>query len=81
MKKNFRPHSCLLTAIINKYYDRFNGIKADGKRRYKELTYSYLCELFEIPNNSSHNAVSLETVIEKFLNDLILRAYMYTVHL
>ena len=66
VKKNFRPQSCLLTAIINKYYDRFNHIKADGKRRNKELTYSYLCDLLEIPDTPSHNAVSIQTVVDKF---------------
>jgi hypothetical protein len=66
VQDNFRPYSCLLTAIINKFYDRFNRIKKDGKRRNAELTYSYLCNLFGIEDKPTHNAVSLQTVIDKF---------------
>lgn len=67
LKKNFRPKSCFLTTIINRCYDRFNRIDGKGLRRNKELTYDYLCELFEIPNNPSHNALSIKDVQEKFL--------------
>ncbi len=66
IKENFRPQSCLLTAIINKFYNRFNKIKSDGFRRNKELTYDYLCELLEIPNKPSQNGVTLQVAIDKF---------------
>lgn len=66
VQTNYRPKSCLLTAIINKFYNRFNTIKSDGKRNYKELTYTYLCEILGIPDKPSFNAVSLNEVRDKF---------------
>lgn len=66
IQKNFRPKSCLLTAIINKFYNRFNKIKSDGKRAYKELTYDYLCTILEVQNQPSNIGVSIKTVVEKF---------------
>ena len=68
VKQNYRPKSCFLTAIINRCYDRFNRIDSKGLRRNKELTYDYLCELFEIPNKPSHNALSIQDVQHKFLS-------------
>ena len=68
LKKNYRPNSCYLTVIINRCYDRFNRIDSRGDRRNKELTYDYLCELFEIPNKPSHNALSYQDVKDKFLS-------------
>lgn len=66
LKANFRPNCCLLTAIINKFYDRFNRIKADGKRRNRELTYDYLCEILQIENKKSNMGCSVNRVKEKF---------------
>lgn len=66
LQNNFRPRSCLLTVIINKFYNRFNFLKADGKRRNKELTYEYLCEILKIPNNPTDNGVSIDKVVELF---------------
>ena len=66
IQENFRENSCLLTAIINKFYKRFNVIKSDGKREYKELTYSYLCSLLDIPDKPSHNGTNINNVVEKF---------------
>ncbi len=69
IKQNYRPKSCFLTTIINKCYDRFNRMdNIKGRRRYRELTYDYLCELFEIPNKPSHNALSIQDVHDKFLS-------------
>jgi len=68
LKTNFRPNSCVLTVLINKFYDRFNTIKSDGKRAYKELTYEYLAELLEIDLKPSDNSCDLQTVIDKFIN-------------
>ncbi len=68
VKKNFRPKSCFLTTIINRCYDRFNRIDSRGKRRNKELTYDYLCEIFEIPNKPCNNALSCDDVKDKFLS-------------
>lgn len=68
IKQNYRPKSCFLTTIINRCYNRFNRIDSKGVRRNKELTYDYLCDLFEIPNKPSHNALSIEDVQNKFLS-------------
>lgn len=66
VQKNFRPKCCLLTAIVNKYYNKFNKVKSDGKRAYKELTYDYLCEILEVKNQPNNIGVSIKTVVEKF---------------
>jgi hypothetical protein len=66
IKQNFRPRSCLLTAIIQTFYKKFNTIKSSGKRAYKELTYSNLCKILEIPDQPSDNEVDIYTVIDKF---------------
>ena len=66
VQANYRPMSCMLTCIINAFYDRFNRIKSDGKRAYKELTYSYLCEILEIEDKPTHNAIDILTCVEKF---------------
>jgi len=66
LKENFRKNSCLLTAIINKFYNHFDARKADGKRKYKELTYKYLCEILNIPDKEEDNEVSLNRVVDKF---------------
>lgn len=68
IKKNYRPKSCFLTTIINRCYDRFNRKDSKGYRKNKELTYSFLCSLFEIDNSPSHNAVSVKDVKDKFLS-------------
>ncbi len=66
IQNNFRPNSCVLTAIINKYYDRFNKTRTNGKRYYKELTYDYLCELLELDNKPDNIGCTIERAIEKF---------------
>lgn len=68
IQKNFRPDSCVLTAIINKYYDRFNKKKSNGKRCYKELTYDYLCEILELENKPDNIGCTIERAIEKFFS-------------
>lgn len=66
IQNNYRPNSCVLTAIINKYYDRFNYIKSDGRRAYKELTYDYLCELLDLESKPSDIGCTVERAIEYF---------------
>jgi hypothetical protein len=66
INKNFRKNACFLTAIINKFYNRFNKIKSDGKRAYKELTYDRLCEVLGVENKPENIAVSIQNAVEKF---------------
>lgn len=68
IQNNFRPDSCVLTAIINKYYEKFNKRKSNGKRCYKELTYDYLCEILELENKPDNIGCTIERAIEKFFS-------------
>lgn len=78
LKKNFRPRCCVLTALINAYYNRFNRIKVDGKRRNTELTYSYLCKILEVEDKASDIGVDIYTVIQKFIKKFnFLSFYVY----
>lgn len=67
VKNNYRPNSCVLTAILNKLHLRFNKIKSDGKRAYKELTYSSLCKMLGIPDKDSDNEVSIKQLYDNFI--------------
>ena len=66
LKSNYIPRSCVLTAIINKFYNKFNEVKEDGKRKFKELTYQRLAEILEIKLNDESNPIKLSLVIDKF---------------
>jgi hypothetical protein len=68
LKVNFKPNCCLLTAIINKFYNRFNQKTSDGYRRNKELTYEYLCELLKLENKKSHIGCSIQHVVNNFFS-------------
>ena len=40
LSKHFKPESCMLTCIIEKYWEAFRKRKSDGKRMFKEnITY------------------------------------------
>jgi hypothetical protein len=67
VRKNFRPNSCLLTAIINKYHDSMaSSIKTCGTYRYKELTYDRLCEILELESKSSDIGCSIMRSVKFF---------------
>jgi hypothetical protein len=66
IQNNFRKNSCFLTAIINRFYNRFNMIKSDGKRAYKELTYSRLCEILGIEEKPENMGLCIELAVNKF---------------
>ena len=85
LKKNYRPNSCLLTCIINKFYNRFNNLKADGTRIYKHnLTYSFLCKLLNIEDKEDNMGASINDVMpffEKYkLGFIVYNQYMKEVH-
>lgn len=78
IKQNYRPYSCVLTALINAFYNRFEVVKMDGKRMYKELTYSNLCNILEIPDKPDNNEIDIETAVEKFIKKYkFLSIYVY----
>ena len=86
LKENFRPNCCLLTCIINKFYDRFNDTFGDGKRRYKHnLTYSHLCKLLNIEDKPDNIGASINDVMpffEKYkLGFVVYNQYMKEVHI
>ena len=66
VKENFRPSSCFLTAIINKFYAYFEKRDKNNVRYHKELTYSYLCQILNIPDKPFKNAVSFNMVVNTF---------------
>lgn len=85
LKNNYRPNSCLLTCIINKFYDRFNDTFGDGKRRYKHnLTYSHLCKLLNIEDKPDNIGASINDVMPFFenykLGFVVYNQYMKEVH-
>jgi hypothetical protein len=66
LKNNYRKNCCFLTAIINKYYNRFNTRDAKGIRRHKELTYDYLCSLLKLDNKASDIECSIRQALPFF---------------
>ena len=72
LSKHFKPESCMLTCIIEKYWEAFRKRKSDGKRMFKEnITYEYLCDLFEIPCTEDNISCNIPTAL-KFFKNLIL---------
>ena len=60
LKNNYRKNCCFLTAIINKFYNRFNTRTKDGIRRHKELTYEFLCTFLKLENKESDIECTIE---------------------
>jgi len=76
LKNNYRKNCCFLTAIINKFYNRFNTRDSKGFRRHKELTYDYLCSLFHLENKPSDIECSIQQAMPFFTkNKLGLTVY------
>ena len=67
VEQNYKPNSCFINEIINCFYKSFNVLKSDGKRKFKELTYDYLLNILDIPNNKKSDiGLSICRAIEKF---------------
>ena len=72
LSKHFKPESCMLTCIIENYWEAFRKKKSDGKRMFKEnITYEYLCDLFEIPCTKDTISCSIQTALKFFKNHRI----------
>ena len=57
----------MLTCIIENYREAFRKRKSDGKRMFKEnITYEYLCDLFEIPCTKDTISCSIQTALKFF---------------
>jgi len=85
LKKHYRPNCCLLTCIINKFYDRFNDLDDKGCRRYKNsLTYSHLCKLLNIEEKEENIGASINDVMpffEKYkLGFVVYNQFMKEIH-
>lgn len=48
IKENFKPNSCVLTTIINKFYNNFDKKDSKGYRKTKEMNYKNLCDVLGI---------------------------------
>ena len=67
LKHNFKHNSCLLTVIIDTYYNQFNKKKSDGKRMFKnDITYEYLCDLLELEYKDSNIGCTIEESLKFF---------------
>lgn len=67
VQNNFHKNSCFMTAIINKFYDKFNMKTKDGKRIYKELTYEYLADILKIKYKSDGEMeLTIKDVVDNF---------------
>ena len=80
-----RPNCCLLTCIINKFYDRFNDLDDKGYRRFKNsLTYSHLCKLLNIEEKEDNIGTSINDVMpffEKYkLGFVVYNQFMKGIH-
>ena len=54
----------MLTAIIEQYWEPFRQRKSNGKRMYKEdITYEYLCDLFNLDCSDSDIACNIATAL------------------
>jgi len=59
--------------IINKFYDRFNSKKSDGKGGYvnafkNQLTYEYLASELKIQYNKNSMECTIKNAVENFFN-------------
>ena len=67
VEENYKPNSCFINAIINCFYDSFNAKSSNGTRKFKELTYSRLLNILDIPSNKESDiGLSVCRAIEKF---------------
>ena len=85
LQENYRKNCCLLTCIINKFYDRFASINTYGKKKYKNnLTYGHLCKILNIEEKESDMAVSINDVMpffEKYkLGFIVYNQFMKEIH-
>ena len=66
LQKNYRANSCFLTCIINKFNSLFEMKKSDGTRRYKPLTYDFLCQFLHLTNTTTDIECSIEKALPFF---------------
>ena len=60
LNENYKSDSCLLTMIIDTYYNSFQK-KRGGYRIYKDtITYEYLCDLFDIELKDENIGCTIE---------------------
>lgn len=60
VKNNFHSNSCMVTAIIDQFHNKFEGM-AKGARKYKDgLSYKYLCEILKLEYKPSDIECSIE---------------------
>lgn len=63
---NPKANSCLINAIMQTYHQAFETVKTDGTRKYKELTYDYLCNILNIENLEQDLGTTINQVLPFF---------------
>lgn len=64
---NYKANSCIPNLIVDTYKRSFDIVKKDGKRKYKELTYQYLCEIIGVELKHQDIGVSIRLLLAFFI--------------
>ena len=80
LKLNFKKNCCFLTAIINKFYNKFEERHTDGKRKFKELTYNYLCTFMNLENKNDNIECSINEALPFFIKNKF-SLFIYDIYL
>lgn len=68
LNNNFHPYSCIPTAIIAKYHDKFADTytTSGSMREPRELDYQYVCEIIGLEYKFAHIACSIRQCVKFF---------------
>ena len=81
LSEHFKPESCMLTTIIEQYYEAFQKRKSNGKRMFKDnITYEYLCDLFNLECTDSDIECDIQTALI-FFKKFNLGLKVYDLHM
>lgn len=68
IQSNAKANSCFINEIMNTYKADLEKKKSDGKRRYKDdITYEYLCNLFNIENLDQNIGLTINESLAFFM--------------
>ena len=81
VKDNYKVNSCFINAIIQNYKNSFDVLKSDGKRKFKELTYSRLLSILDIDTNKNDNiGLSIKRAVMNFFIPFNLSLEVYNLN-
>ena len=66
LKNNLKKNSCFLTAIINKFYNTFDERDSKVFRKFKELTYEWLCNFLGLNCTEDNISCSITQALPFF---------------